>query len=99
MTQDEIIEMATQVYGECNWHYSALLRLKAFVKLVEDKAFQDGYEKGIAAFNEAVLIEREACAEIAEKQRYAMFISLTSHPAQNGTAVGIANAIRARGDT
>jgi len=41
--------------------------------------------------------EREACAEIAEKQRYAMHISLTSHPAQNGTAVGIANAIRARG--
>ena len=42
--------------------------------------------------------EREACAEIAEKQRYAMFISLTSHPAQNGTAVGIAIAIRARGE-
>lgn len=42
--------------------------------------------------------EREDCAEIAEKQRYAMFISLTSHPAQNGTAVGIANAIRARGE-
>jgi hypothetical protein len=42
--------------------------------------------------------EREACAEIAEKQRYAMCISLTSHPAQNGTAVGIANEIRARGE-
>jgi len=42
--------------------------------------------------------EREACAEIAEKQRYAMCISLTSHPVQNGTAVGIANAIRARGE-
>ena len=42
--------------------------------------------------------EREACAEIAEKQRYAMFISLTSDPAQNGTAVGIATAIRARGE-
>ena len=42
--------------------------------------------------------EREACAEIAEKQRYAMSISLTSHPAQNGTAVGIANSIRARGE-
>jgi len=41
--------------------------------------------------------EREACAEIAEKQRYAMHISLTSSPVQNGTAVGIANAIRARG--
>jgi len=38
MTQDEIIEMATQVYGKCNWHKSALLRLEAFVKLVEDKA-------------------------------------------------------------
>ena len=41
--------------------------------------------------------EREECAEIAEKQRYAMHISLTSHPAQNGTAVGLANQIRARG--
>jgi len=41
--------------------------------------------------------EREACAEIAEKQRYAMYISLTSYPPQNGTAVGIANLIRARG--
>ena len=78
MTQD-IIEMATQVYGECNWHKSALLHLEAFAKLVAAK-------------------EREACAEIAEKQRYGMFISLTSHPAQNGTAVGIANAIRARGE-
>jgi hypothetical protein len=38
MTQDEIIAMATQVYGECDWHKSALLRLEAFVKLVEDKA-------------------------------------------------------------
>jgi len=37
MTQDEIIEMATQVYGECNWHKSALLRLEAFVKLVAAK--------------------------------------------------------------
>ena len=42
--------------------------------------------------------EREECAKIAEKQRYAMLISLTSHPAQNGTAVGIANQIRARGE-
>jgi hypothetical protein len=41
--------------------------------------------------------EREACADIAEKQRYAMNINLTSYPAQNGTAVDIANQIRARG--
>ena len=51
-----------------------------------------------AFYKLATAKEREACAEIAEKQRYAMFISLTSHPAQNGTAVGIANAIRARGE-
>ena len=37
MTQDEIIEMATQAYGECVWHESALLRLEAFVKLVAAK--------------------------------------------------------------
>jgi len=38
MTQDEIIEIASQVYGECVWHESALLRLEAFVKLVAAKA-------------------------------------------------------------
>jgi hypothetical protein len=37
MTQDEIIEIATQVYGECVWHESALQRLEAFVKLVAAK--------------------------------------------------------------
>jgi hypothetical protein len=47
---------------------------------------------------EAVKAEREACLAIAEKQRYSMNISLTSLPAQNGTAVDIANAIRARGE-
>ena len=34
MNRDEIIEMATQVYGECVWHETALLRLESFVKLV-----------------------------------------------------------------
>jgi hypothetical protein len=52
---------------------------------------QNAYKNGQAE-------EREACALIAEKQRYAMHISLTSHPVQNGTAVGIAAAIRARGE-
>jgi hypothetical protein len=37
MTQDEIIEIASQVYGECVWHEYALLRLEAFVKLVTTK--------------------------------------------------------------
>jgi len=57
------------------------------------------YRDGLLAFAKLVAgHEREACADIAEKQRYAMLISLTSHPAQNGTAVGIANQIRARGE-
>ena len=48
MTQDEIIAMATQVYGECDWHKSALLRLEAFVKLVEDKALAQRTWVGLA---------------------------------------------------
>jgi hypothetical protein len=108
MTQDEIIEMAREAginYRDLSDEFATgngdgveIEQMQAFAKLVAAKAFQDGYEKGVAAFTEAVNLEREACAEIAEKQRYAMFISLTSHPAQNGTAVGIANAIRARGE-
>ena len=52
----------------------------------------------LSAYNDGIFAERDACAEIAEKQRYTMHISLTSNPVQNGTAVGIAKAIRARGD-
>jgi hypothetical protein len=37
MTQDEIIEIASQVYGECVWHESALLHLEAFAKLIAAK--------------------------------------------------------------
>jgi len=37
MTQDEIIEMAEKVYGNCYWHEPAWLRLVAFAKLVADK--------------------------------------------------------------
>ena len=82
MTQDEIIEMATQagaMFNHITWVERDLLPVfERFAKLVAEK-------------------EREACAEIAEKQRYAMYISLTSYPPQNGTAVGIANQIRAKG--
>jgi len=41
--------------------------------------------------------EREACAKIAESKRHAPHFVLTSMPSQNGTAVDIANLIRARG--
>jgi len=52
MTQDEIIEIASQVYGECIWHESALLRLEAFVKLVAAKAFEEGFFAGFSASEE-----------------------------------------------
>jgi len=87
MTQDEIIEMAIEAefvsHGKPSDEESEL-----FVCV----------DKDIYRFAKLVAEkEREACAEIAEKQRYAMYISLTSYPPQNGTAVGIANQIRARG--
>jgi hypothetical protein len=88
MTQD-IIAMAR----EAGWK-----DLRDFDLEMNEEIFM-GRSADLEAFAKLVAAkEREACAEIAEKQRYAMFISLTSHPAQNGTAVGIANAIRARGE-
>jgi predicted amidohydrolase len=86
MTQDEMIELAK----------------RAGIKRRTDVFFSE-YCDGICfddleAFAKLIAEkEREACAEIAEKQRYAMNICLTSHPVQNGTAVGIANQIKARG--
>ena len=81
MTQDEIIEMARQL--NMPYYYQD--------NTIKDLQKLEAFAKLVAQH------EREACAEIAEKQRYAMHISLTSSPVQNGTAVGIANAIRARG--
>ena len=82
MTQDEIIEMAIEAKLPHYW----------------ESGDEIVYIDRVTHFAKLVAQhEREACAEIAEKQRYAMHISLTSHPIQNGTAVGIANAIRARG--
>jgi len=72
MTQDEIIKMARQAGFDFNQMSNSLYtvrgnyaQLEAFAKLVADKAFQNGYEKGIAGFNEAVSLEREACANLA----------------------------------
>jgi hypothetical protein len=65
MTQDEIIEMATKVYGECEWHESALRHLEAFAKLVAAKVRKETLEEMIyahptAAIKQAVAYEREA---------------------------------------
>ena len=67
MTQDEIIEMAKEA-GIIHPEMVAK-HLEAFANLVAAKAFQDGYEKGVAAFTEAVNLEREACAEACEQEQ------------------------------
>ena len=79
--QDEIIEMWNGVIK----YAPSEVRITEFAKLVADKAFQNGYEKGIAGFNEAVSLEREACAKLCEE------------PWQ-GSPKGIAEQIRARGE-
>lgn len=65
MTQEEIIEMARQ--ADClhvnltGDRAKALERLEAFAKLVEEKAFQNGYSIGESAgFKEGVKLERKA---------------------------------------
>ena len=113
MTKDEIIEMAKQSgfeehQAKFDTSFEPFAKLvaekereacaKLIAKLTEMLEIQQKlHETAIDMLKPAIEAEREACAEIAEKQRYAMNISLTSHPVQNGTAVGIANQIRARG--
>ena len=36
MTKEEVLDMAKKVYGECNWHDSALAHLEQFAKLVAE---------------------------------------------------------------
>jgi hypothetical protein len=103
MTQDEIIEMAREAGWKDLRDFDLEMNeeifmgrsadLEAFAKLVAAKAFQSGYEKGVAAFNEAVLIEREACALICER------IYKRMCPEAQENEVGIeAEIIRARGE-
>ena len=91
MTQDEIIEMAQ----ECGLvgmrpHLDGIYieSLVAFAKLVAEKAFNDGYEKGVAGFMQAVELEREACAKVCDE----LFADVPPYSAPDCAA-----AIRARG--
>jgi hypothetical protein len=107
MTQDEIIEMARQ--AGFDWSGKDLTwegvicteELEAFAKLVADKKVEGMVmmtpEEFKSVWDKAQAEEREACAEIAESKRHAPHFVLTSMPSQNGTAVDIANLIRARG--
>jgi hypothetical protein len=63
--------------------------LKEDMREVWDAAFCCGYEKGVAAFHEAVKMEREACANLAESWTE-YFVSVPS------IGPRIADAIRMR---
>ena len=91
MTQDEIILMAhasgISLYGMGKDRAKFIHYLEAFAKLVAQKAFADGYEKGVAGFMQAVELEREACAKWYEDKGWLLDES------------DVADAIRARGQT
>jgi hypothetical protein len=65
MTQDEIIRFAIQCRLVTTGNRDGLYMdaLTEFANLIAAKA----YEKGVAAFNEAVNLEREACAKVCEE--------------------------------
>ena len=107
MTQDEIIEMAKEANIWQSWlpdlikEEKTMKSLEAFAKLVADKAFQNGYEKGVAAFNDAVLLEREACAKVCESNVWnkdiAWWLGVTKSEVSVESSMQCAAAIRARG--
>lgn len=86
-----VIEMVREAGGVIWSDKSASMHrteLERFAELVASLARAD-----------AIADEREACVRIAESKRHAPNFQLTSMPPQNGTAVDIANAIRARSNT
>lgn len=103
MTQDEIIEMYMQVSKElCNdteWCWAGVGKpLQMFASLVAAKAFQNGYEKGIAAFDEAVSLEREACAKVCDELPAPDFYTDACAGMWDITTLRCGDAIRARGE-
>ena len=104
MTQDEIIRMAREAgfYQAGHTSYQVITAtIQDFAKLVAERERERLTDAAMKAAEKAVdlaiALEREACAEIAESKRHAPHFVLTSMPSQNGTAVDIANLIRARG--
>jgi len=53
MTREEIIEMATKVYGECKWHESALQHLQIFAQLIAEKEREE-IEKRVMELDETM---------------------------------------------
>ena len=70
MTQDEILEIAKEVYGETVWTEASLARLQQFVNLIAAKATEEANARANASWTlmckKMVAIEREACAKVCE---------------------------------
>jgi hypothetical protein len=99
MTQDEIIEMYMQVSKElCNdteWCCAGVGKpLQMFANLIAAKA----YEKGVAAFTEAVSLEREACAKVCDELPAPDFYTDACAGMWDITTLRCGDAIRARGE-
>lgn len=65
-------EQLTAIYNEANGITGKRLpittaRIFTAMRAVHVAAFRDGYEKGVAAFHEAVAMEREACAKVCDQ--------------------------------
>jgi len=64
MTHQEIIELATKVYGENEWHESALFHLEAFAKLVAEKEREALLQNTIQAHEIGGFTDVVPCAAI-----------------------------------
>ena len=91
MTRDEIDTMWQQAMQE-SVEAGEMYTRYHFAQLVTQKAFNDGYEKGVAGFMQAVELEREECAKILDANAMACHTPIMRSLLQSN-----AQAIRARG--
>ena len=68
MNRKQIIKMATQVYGKCKWHESALLHLEAFAKLVAAHE-RERICKQIAALHDSLSLASDPASIKERKQQ------------------------------
>ena len=91
MTRDEIDIMWQQAMQE-SVEAGEMFTRYHFAELVTQKAFNDGYEKGVAGFMQAVGLEREECAKILDANAMAC-----ESPIWRSLLQSNAQAIRVRG--
>lgn len=101
MTQDEVMGMAKKVgfpIRHPDWQKAA----QEFAALVEEKATEKSNARANSSWTlmceKMVVLEREACAKIADSQLFNTNALLTA-PMQSSAAYQIGVSIRARGQT